>query len=139
MEAPPGLKRKRILVVDDNTVMRSIARKSLEVCGYDNIVEAKDGKEGLNILSSGPVDVVMCDWEMPNMSGIELFGKMRVEQKLRNIPFVMMTTESRKGKVVEALDAGITNYIVKPFSPETLCEKVTKMLETNAHDRKSVA
>jgi len=115
----------KILLVDDSTTMRRIQKNQLNNLGIDNIVEAGDGEEALGKLESEmPVDVVLLDWNMPVMDGLTMLKKARANDAFKAVKIIMCTSESEKTKVMEALKNGATNYIVKPFTPEALKEKL---------------
>jgi two-component system chemotaxis response regulator CheY len=101
----------------------------LKQSGYENITEAEDGVAAMNVLKSTKIDFVISDWNMPNMTGIELLRAVRSDNELCAMPFLMVTAESLKDNVVEAVKAGVSNYIVKPFTAEVLGEKIDKILE----------
>ena len=122
-------KKIKILVVDDFATMRKVIRKILKQSGYENITEAEDGVVAMNMLKSTKIDFVISDWNMPNMTGIELLKAVRSDNELGSMPFLMVTAESLKDNVVEAVKAGVSNYIVKPFTAEVLGEKIDKILE----------
>jgi len=122
-------KNIKILVVDDFATMRKVIRNLLKQSGYENIAEAEDGVAAMNVLKSTKIDFVISDWNMPNMTGIELLRAVRSNKELSAMPFLMVTAESLKENVVEAVKAGVSNYIVKPFTAEVLGEKIEKILE----------
>ena len=117
----------KILVVDDFSTMRRINKSLLRQLGYTNIEEADDGSTALQRLKQGDIDFVVSDWNMPKMEGIELLKAVRGDEKLKDTPFLMVTAESDKEKVVQAVKAGVNNYVVKPFTAETLKEKIKKI------------
>lgn len=120
----------KVLVVDDFPTMRRIVKNLLKQIGFENIDEAEDGVQALNKLKSGNYGLVVSDWNMPNMEGIALLRKVRQEaEPLKNIPFLMVTAEAEKEKVIEAIKAGVDNYIVKPFTAEVLKEKLEKIAD----------
>ncbi|BCB96450.1 two-component system response regulator [Dissulfurispira thermophila] len=120
----------KVLVVDDFPTMRRIVKNLLKQIGFENIDEAEDGAQALNKLRSGNYGLVVSDWNMPNMEGIDLLRNVRQEaEPLKNIPFLMVTAEAEKEKVIEAIKAGVDNYIVKPFTAEVLKEKLEKIAE----------
>ncbi|HLA26723.1 MAG TPA: response regulator [Syntrophales bacterium] len=119
----------KILVVDDFATMRKLVRNLLKQAGYENIVEAEDGVAALRILKSQKVDVIISDWNMPNMTGIELLKAVRADEETGKMPFLMVTAEASQDNVIAAVKAGVSNYIVKPFTAEVLNEKITKILE----------
>ncbi|MCH8964906.1 MAG: response regulator [Planctomycetes bacterium] len=116
----------RIMLVDDSRTIRNIQKKVLAKLGYDDIVEAADGVEALAAYKESPPDLMLVDWNMPNMDGITLVKTIR--QMDKTIPMIMCTTEAEKSRVVEALRAGVNNYMVKPFTAETLSEKINQTL-----------
>ena len=122
-------KNIKILVVDDFATMRKLVRNLLKQAGYENIVEAEDGVAALRILKSQKVDVIISDWNMPNMTGIELLKAVRADEETGKMPFLMVTAEASQDNVIAAVKAGVSNYIVKPFTAEVLNEKITKILE----------
>jgi len=113
-----------ILAVDDFSTMRRIIRNMLKQLGYNNILEAEDGAVALRLLQHEKVDFVISDWYMPNMNGLELLKAIRADQNLKHIPVLLVTAEALKENVVEAVKAGVNNYVVKPFTAETLKEKI---------------
>ncbi len=117
-----------ILLVDDSKTMRNIQKKSLAALGPVNFAEAGDGVEALSIISKTPAGfgIVLVDWNMPNMNGLELIKKVRETDK--KTPMIMVTTEAEKQRVLDAVRAGANNYMVKPFTPEALLEKVQQTL-----------
>jgi two-component system chemotaxis response regulator CheY len=118
----------QILVVDDFPTMRKIVKSVLKQLGYSNISEAEDGQQALDFLrNNGNVEFIVSDWNMPNMTGIELLKSVRADPKLRNLPFLMVTAEADKDNIVEAVKSGVNNYIVKPFNAATMKEKIEKI------------
>lgn len=116
---------KRVLVVDDYSTMRRILRNLLTQLGFTDIEEAQDGSSALEKLRTGkPVDVIISDWNMQPVSGLELLQQVRADQKLAKLPFVMVTAESSSENVVAAKKAGVSNYIIKPFNAQTLKSKL---------------
>jgi two-component system chemotaxis response regulator CheY len=122
-------KNMRILVVDDFATMRKVIKNLLRQTGYQNVTEAEDGVVALEELRSQKIDFIISDWNMPNMTGIELLRAVRADSELSSLPFLMVTAESLKQNVVEAVKAGVSNYIVKPFTAEVLSEKIEKIIE----------
>ena len=115
---------QKVLVVDDSGTMRKIISRSLQAAGFSDIVEAADGNEGLAAFQSGSFDLVMTDWNMPNKSGIEMVRDIRALGSA--VPIYMITTEGEKSRVLEAIQAGITDYLIKPFTADTLRDKLLK-------------
>ena len=122
-------KQIKILIVDDFATMRKVIRNLLKQLGYENIVEAEDGVAALRILRSQKIDLVISDWNMPNMTGLELLKEVRADGELNATPFLMVTAEALQDNVIAAVKAGVNNYIVKPFTAEVLNEKIVKILE----------
>jgi two-component system chemotaxis response regulator CheY len=119
--------KMKILTVDDFSTMRRIIKNLLRQLGYTNIVEAEDGRKALDQLKKGKVDLVISDWNMPNMDGLDLLKAIRSDDNLKDIPVLMVTAEAIKEKIVDAVKLGVNNYIVKPFTAETLKEKIEKI------------
>jgi len=122
-------KDMKILIVDDFSTMRRIIKNLLRDLGFNNSAEADDGKTGLPMLQSGNYDFLVTDWNMPGMSGIELLKAVREDDKLKDIPVLMVTAESKREQIVEAAEAGVNGYIVKPFTATTLKEKIDKIFQ----------
>ncbi len=122
-------KDMKIMVVDDFATMRKVVKNLLKQAGFENIVEAEDGVVALRVLKSQKVDFIISDWNMPNMTGLELLKAVRADQDLADTPFLMVTAEALQDNVVMAVKAGVSNYIVKPFTAEVLNEKITKIME----------
>jgi two-component system chemotaxis response regulator CheY len=112
----------KIMVVDDSSIMRRIISSNLKTAGFNDIIEAGNGAEAINNIDG--VELVLTDWNMPIMDGLTLVKEIRKRGELSSVPIIMITTEGAKSEVVEALKQGVTNYIVKPFTPEILVEKV---------------
>ena len=121
----------KILVVDDFSTMRRIVRNLLVELGFTNtlIQEADDGENALILLRSAPFDLVVTDWNMPNMTGIDLLRAIRAEPSLKAMPVLMVTAENNRDQIIAAAQAGVNGYIVKPFTADTLKEKLTKIFE----------
>jgi two-component system chemotaxis response regulator CheY len=122
-------KNIKILVVDDFSTMRRIIKNLLRDLGFNNTSEADDGMTALPMLQSGNFDMVVTDWNMPGMPGIDLLRAIRADAKLSHIPVLMVTAEQKKENIVEAAQAGVNGYIVKPFTAATLKEKLDKIFE----------
>ncbi len=121
--------KMKILIVDDFPTMRRIIKNLFKQLGFENIDEAEDGAIAYSKLKSGGFEFICSDWNMPNMDGFELLKKVRSDNELKGLPFLMVTAEAEKQKVIEAIKAGVNNYIVKPFTAETLKEKLDKIFE----------
>jgi two-component system chemotaxis response regulator CheY len=119
----------RVLVVDDFSTMRRIVKNTLRQIGFTNIEEAEDGQKAYDRLSVEKFDFVVSDWNMPNMTGIDLLRKVRATPQIKDIPFLMVTAEAKQENIVEAIKAGVSNYIVKPFTVATLDEKIKKIFK----------
>jgi two-component system chemotaxis response regulator CheY len=117
----------RILVVDDFSTMRRIIKNILRQLGYDNVVEADDGTTAWEVLNKDNIDFIISDWNMPQMTGIELLRKVRASEEYSDVPFLMVTAEAQQENIIEAVQAKVNNYIVKPFTPETLGQKIDKI------------
>ncbi len=125
-------KKISILVVDDFATMRKVIRNLLKQVGYENIVEAENGEAALSVLKSRKVDLIISDWNMPTMSGYELLKAVRADDELQKTPFLMVTAEALKDNVVQAVKAGVSNYIVKPFTAEVLNDKISQIFKNTA-------
>jgi len=119
----------RFLIVDDFATMRRIIRNLLRQLGYSSIEEAEDGVVALRKLESQEFDFIICDWNMPNMTGIELLREVRGNDALKELPFLMVTAEAIKENIIEAVKAGVSNYIVKPFTADVLQSKIEAILK----------
>ena len=118
-----------ILVVDDFATMRRIVKNILKQLGYENILEADDGASALEVLKREKIQFIISDWNMPQMSGIELLKTVRATEAWKDLPFLMVTAEGQKENVIEAVKNRVNNYIIKPFTPETMMEKINKIFE----------
>ena len=118
----------KVLVVDDFATMRRIVKGVLKQIGFDKIVEAEDGSIALDALKKEEIGLIISDWNMPNMSGLDLLKAVRGDDGLKGIPFVMVTAEGLKDNVLEAVKVGVTNYVVKPFTPEAFSKKIQAAL-----------
>jgi two-component system chemotaxis response regulator CheY len=118
----------QVLIVDDYKTMLRIIRNLLKQLEFDNVEEATDGAEALQKLRAGNFGLVISDWNMQPMTGLDLLKEVRADARLRDLPFIMVTAESKTENVVAAKQAGVSNYIVKPFNAETLREKIEKVL-----------
>ena len=114
----------RVLVADDSSTMRKIILRSLSAIGVPTAVEAADGDEAVRLFKPGEFDLVLTDWNMPGKSGLEVIAEIRKQDE--KIPIIMVTTESEKARVMEAIQAGVSDYLVKPFTADTLREKLEK-------------
>ena len=121
-------KNMLILIVDDYKTMLRIIRNLLKQLGFNNVHEAMDGTEALNMLRNDSYDMVISDWNMEPMSGFQLLKEVRSDNNLKEMPFLLVTAESKTENVVAAKQAGVSNYIVKPFNAETLKQKLTAVL-----------
>jgi two-component system chemotaxis response regulator CheY len=118
----------KFLVVDDFSTMRRIVKNLLHDLGYPNVTEADDGKTALPMLQAGGFDFLISDWNMPGMSGLDLIKAVRSDAKLAKLPVLMLTAEAKREQIIEAAQAGVNGYVIKPFTAETLKEKLDKIL-----------
>jgi two-component system chemotaxis response regulator CheY len=125
--ADPNMK---FLVVDDFSTMRRIVRNLLKELGFSNVYEAEDGVDALKKLRADTFDFVVSDWNMPNMTGIELLIEIRKDEALKHLPVLMVTAEAKKENIIAAAQAGASGYVVKPFTSVTLDEKLKKIFTT---------
>lgn len=117
----------RVLVVDDFSTMRRIIRNILRQLGFNNVVEADDGVSAWEVVNRDKIDFIVSDWNMPNMTGIEFLRKVRASEQHGNIPFLMVTAEAQQENIIEAVQAKVSNYIVKPFTADTMKQKIDKI------------
>ncbi|MFZ2890240.1 chemotaxis response regulator CheY [Sulfuricurvum sp.] len=123
----------KLLVVDDSSTMRRIIKNTLSRLGYEDVLEGEDGLQGWSVLDTNPdIGMLITDWNMPEMNGLELVKKVRSDTRFSDLPIIMVTTEGGKAEVITALKAGVNNYIVKPFTPQVLKEKLSAVLGTEA-------
>jgi two-component system chemotaxis response regulator CheY len=121
-------KDMKFLVVDDFSTMRRIIKNLLHDLGYPNVSEADDGKTALPMLQAGGFDFLITDWNMPGMPGLDLIKAVRADSKLAKMPVLMLTAEAKREQIIEAAQAGVNGYVIKPFTAETLKEKLDKIL-----------
>ena len=126
MPADPNMK---ILVVDDMSTMRRIVKNILKQLGFNNLEEAENGQDALTKLKADSYGFVVSDWNMPVMMGIDMLRAIRADEKLKKIPVLMVTAEAQKENLMEAVQAGVSNYVVKPFTAETMQEKINKIFK----------
>ena len=122
----------KILIVDGYAAMRRIIRNLLRDLGFSNTHEAADGDTGLLMLREGGVDFLVTDWKLPGMTGLELLKTVRSDPGLKGLPVLMVTTEAKREHIIEAARAGVNGYVVKPFSAETLADKINRIFEKPA-------
>ncbi len=125
-------KDMKILVVDDFSTMRRIIKNLLQELGYSNISEADDGTTALPLLKGGQFDLLITDWNMPGMAGLDLLKHVRADERLSSLPVLMLTAESKREQIVEAAKAGVNGYVIKPFTAATLSEKLQKIFPASA-------
>lgn len=125
----PADTNMKILVVDDMSTMRRIVKNILKQLGFNNLEEAENGQEALTKLKADTYGFVVSDWNMPVMMGIDLLRAIRADEKLKKIPVLMVTAEAQKENLMEAVQAGVSNYVVKPFTAETMQEKINKIFK----------
>jgi two-component system chemotaxis response regulator CheY len=121
-------KNLRFLVVDDFSTMRRIVKNLLNDLGYANVAEADDGQSALPMLKSGGFDFLVTDWNMPGMPGLDLLKAVRADPQLAKMPVLMLTAEAKREQIIEAAQAGVNGYVIKPFTANTLKEKIDKIL-----------
>ncbi len=119
----------KILIVDDFSTMRRIIKNLLRDLGFTNTQEADDGSTGLPMLQSGNYDFLITDWNMPGMTGLDLLKAVRADSRLAKLPVLLVTAESKREQIIEAAQAGVNGYVVKPFTATTLEEKISKIFE----------
>lgn len=119
----------KILIVDDFSTMRRIIKNLLRDLGFTNTHEADDGNTALPMLRNGDFDFLVTDWNMPGMSGIDLLKELRADTKLSGLPVLMVTAEAKRDQIIEAAQAGVNGYVVKPFTAQVLKEKIDKIFE----------
>ena len=122
----------RFLIVDDSSTMRRIIINTLQKIGFRDVAEAANGREGIDRLAAGDIEMIITDWNMPEMTGIDFIRTVRTQPATKNIPVLMVTTNAAKDDIVQALQAGVNNYVIKPFTPETLREKIDAVLSREA-------
>ena len=122
-------KNMKILIVDDFSTMRRIIKNLLRDLGFTNTQEADDGLTALPMLKGGDFDFLVTDWNMPGMTGLDLLKEVRADEKLANLPTLMVTAEAKKDQIVEAAQAGVNGYVVKPFTAQALKEKIEKIFD----------
>lgn len=122
----------RVLIVDDFSTMRRIIKNLLRDIGFTNAVEADDGSTALPILRTSEVGLMITDWNMPHMPGIELLRHVRAEERLKDLPVLMVTAEASRDQIMQAVEAGVNGYIIKPFTAETLAKKIEKIFAVEA-------
>ena len=118
----------RFLVVDDSSTMRRILKNSLKAVGFDDVAEAENGQVALTHLQSEKIDMVITDWNMPTMTGLELVAAMRSSDTFKKTPVLMVTTVAEKEEILKAMQTGVNNYVVKPFDAATLKKKIDQIL-----------
>jgi two-component system, chemotaxis family, chemotaxis protein CheY len=123
----PADTKMHVLVVDDFATMRRIITNVLRQLGFENIMEAEDGTKALQILETEKVDFVITDWNMPQMSGLDLLKAIRASEDKKHIPVLMVTAEAMQENILKAAQAGVNNYIIKPFDAKTLSDKINKI------------
>jgi len=122
-------KNMKILIVDDFSTMRRIIKNLLRDLGFTNTQEADDGSSALPLLKASDFDFLITDWNMPGMTGIDLLKAVRADDKLKSLPVLMVTAEAKREQIIEAAQAGVNGYVVKPFTAQALKEKIEKIFE----------
>lgn len=135
----------KFLVADDFSTMRKIVKKVLDELGYKNVVEAVDGKNALDVIKESfktgePIEFVISDWNMPNMQGIDLLKACKADEGLKSLPFMLVTAESEQAQILEAAKAGVSEYVIKPFTAATLKAKIERVyVKVQASQQKKAA
>lgn len=137
-ELAKELSSKVILVIDDQNSMRCVVKSYFRDFGFEHVSTAIDGQDGLNFLMQNPVDIVICDWQMPKISGIELLKLLRASEESASLPFLMMTSTSDVNAVKDAMQSGVSDYMIKPFKPSQLGFKVVQLLTKSTHIAKKL-
>lgn len=123
----------KILIVDDMMTMRKLVKKALDTMGFKNIEEAEDGQKAWEKLQGSPdVALVISDWNMPNCTGLEFLKRVRTDSRFKKLPFILLTAEAEAHQVTEAVQAGVSNYCVKPFTPDSLKQKIEQTYKKHA-------
>jgi two-component system, chemotaxis family, chemotaxis protein CheY len=130
MDIPAEMLQKKILIVDDAASMRTLTKAILREAGFAHVFDVPGGREALMMMAKVKINVVICDWNMPGMSGIELYQAVKADDKLYVPPWIMLTSSGEAEKVKEAISVGITSYIVKPFKPDNLISQLVAKLKT---------
>ncbi len=125
----PANKDMNVLVVDDFNTMRRIVKNILKQLGFNNVSEAENGQRALEVLKKDRFDFVVTDWNMPVMTGLDLLKAIKADEQLKHIPVMMVTAEAQQQNIVEAVKAGASNYIVKPFTAEVMEEKINRIFK----------
>ena len=128
------LKSKKILIVDDESFMRSVLSGIVKHLGFLGVSEARDGRSALEMLKAKPFDICFCDWEMPGMNGIELYKEIKSNDELKDLIFIMITGHTEAEKVQEAIECGIKEYIAKPFNENVIRKKMISVLSAKNTD-----
>ncbi|MGA2225568.1 MAG: response regulator [Syntrophobacteraceae bacterium] len=116
------------IVVDDYATMRRIIKNILKNLHFKEIIEAENGLEALRLLESNKVDLIVSGWDMPTMTGLELLKRVRADERLKRLPFLMVSAKAQKENIIEAIQAKVSNYVLKPFSPAAFAEKLAKII-----------
>ena len=119
------------MVVDDFSTMRRIVKNILKQLGYNNIIEADDGTTAWETIQKGGIDFIVSDWNMPKMTGIELLRRVRASEEFADLPFLMVTAEGQKENIIEAVQAGVSSFIVKPFTADTMDQKINSIFKNS--------
>lgn len=135
-ESVKDVSHKRILIVDDQGSIRSVVNSYFKEMGFTNVFTAFDGKDALDFLSQREIDIIICDWQMPKISGFELLEKIRAHTNTQNLPFIMMTSTSDLENVKSAASVGVSDYLIKPFQPAQLGYKVVQLLSKSNYQAK---
>lgn len=132
MQMVENAEAKVVLIADDTQTMRSVVRASLKAIGFKEFHEVTNGTEAKQLLEKKPIDLVICDWEMPEMNGLEVLEAMRGMEQHKETPFVMLTGNANADLVNQSIQLGISGFVVKPFQPQALCEKIANIFTSEA-------
>jgi two-component system chemotaxis response regulator CheY len=132
MEGSHGKPKIRIMVVDDFSGMRSILKQTLHLLGYDQVLEARSGQDALQKLKDIDCELIISDWTMPQMSGLEFLSALKGDERLSKVPFLMITAKTERVSVIEAAQAGVSHYMIKPFSADMLQKKIEAIFSRSA-------
>ncbi len=135
MNSNPYTIGRKALIVDDTQTMRAVVRGCLQAIGFKDIVEAVNGEEAYALVQTNTINLIICDWAMPTMNGTELLRKIREQQAYKDIPFIMLTGNADAELVSESITLGVDGFVVKPFQPQALCDKVIAMLKKHSDKR----
>jgi two-component system chemotaxis response regulator CheY len=126
---PPTRRPTKVLVADDHSLTRNLVKTILKEAGFTEILLVDDGQAAIEAIFAGKADLVICDWNMPRATGLDVLRLVREEERFRKLPFLMLTAEMSRDNIMQAVEAGANDYMVKPFTTDTLMKKVLKLVE----------